>query len=505
MNRTTLIFSLAATLVVAALAFGVKDFATGLPTPEPEHPRPIPVTPPEPDVRPDRPVVGWTPGTDSCAAGAADAKGTAALEIGTFGASLSQSQILHRSGDEVFAAFEIATEDVVLEDRPPLNLALVIDRSGSMRGAPMNQARQAARGLVERLGPQDRVAVVTYDTGAEVVMASTPVTAQGRARLLAAIDGIQARGMTNIHDGLVLGYEELTRGLSRGAISRLVHLSDGQANSGITDTPSLVRLAAEASARGIRSTSVGLGVHYNEHLMEALAEAGRGQYYYVRDGGNLDAIFAGELRNIQATVATNVELRLIPCDGVQVEEIYGLTSRREGDATVVTLADIAGGERRRVIARLTVPAEKAGDRQILSATFRYEDVKAAGPREAKVALAAGITRSAGAAEASVDRDVMAQVIEVQSAVALRTATAHFNRGDRQQAARHLEQEQRRLADRAQRYQVQAAPAARRSQGTMGRFRDMFGASADALAGSEARDVALEAQVEARAMERTLVD
>ncbi len=504
MNRTTIIFTASIGLVVVALAFGVKDLASGEPPGDGDvidPTTPIPFTPPaQPDGQPSPDQQA-----DASCSPKAGGEAVAALEIGQVKASLSHAKFVRHGGDELFMALDIDVEEVALDERPPLNLALVIDRSGSMRGGPMQQAKNAARGLVTRLGPADRVALVTYDTGAEVVVPSTRVDVEGKQLLLAAIDRIGARGMTNIHKGLVLGYEELTRGISERAISRMVHLSDGQANVGVTDTPSLVRLASEAAARGIRTTSVGLGVHYNEHLMEALAEAGRGQYYYVRDGGSLDRVFAGELRNIQSTVATNVEVRLEPCAGTRIEKVYGLTSRREGTATVVSLADLAGGERRRTVVRVSTSPRELGRTPVLNAILSYDDADKRRGHRVMLALGAEAVLDPRVAEASVNRDVMAQVIEVQGALALRTATASFNRGDRTGAARHLEEQRQQMKQRAQRYQVERTPAARRASGTMDRFRGVFGASADALAGDEARDVALEAQVEARSMERFRTD
>ncbi|MFW6369048.1 MAG: vWA domain-containing protein [Myxococcota bacterium] len=509
MNRTAIIFMTAFALVVVALTFGVNDIAS--------HPGPAV----GPGALPDKPGSGQSsdstgghtdnagkpaPSTENLACSPrAPATVRASLTGGSIQAALSQSKLLRSASGELFVSFDIDIEDMVLEDRRPLDLALVIDRSGSMRGPPMTHAKQAAMGLVDRLGPQDRVSIVTYDTTIERVIGTTVVDDAGRQRLKEAISRIQPRGMTNIHGGLGMGYQELAGAESRGSIARLAHLSDGIANTGVTDQNAMVTLASNAAMRGIRTTSIGLGVNYNEQLMEALAEAGRGQYYYVRHAETLDEVFAGELRNMQATVATQVELRIEPCEGVQVAEVYGLRSRLEGSTTVVDLADLAGGDQRRVIARLSTAGADQASLPVLNATLRYQDVDEGRTRYATMALAAGTSFQADVIDASVNRDVMAQVIEVQGSVALREATASFRRGDRQAAARRLERTQRDLTEQANRYQVSQAPAARRTSGIIDSFRNLFGASADALAGEEAREVELEAQVEARAMERSRRD
>ncbi|MFW5878345.1 MAG: vWA domain-containing protein [Myxococcota bacterium] len=508
MNRTAIIFMTAFALVVVALTFGVKDIASD------------PGSAGGPGALTDKPgsgqgsdsTTGHTdnagkpdPSTENLACDPrAPATIQASLTGGSIQAALSQSKLLRSASGEFFVSFDIDIEEMVLEDRQPLDLALVMDRSGSMRGPPITHAKQAAIGLIRKLGPQDRVSVVTYDSVIERVVGLTAADASGKQQLEEAINRIRPRGQTNVHDGLAKGYQELSTA-SRSSISRVVHLSDGIANSGITDQDAIVTLAANAAMRGIRTTSIGLGVNYNEHLMEALAEAGRGQYYYVRHAETLDEVFAGELRNMQATVATQVELRIEPCEGVQVAEVYGLRSRLEGSTTVVDLADLAGGDQRRVIARLSTAGADQASLPVLNATLRYQDVDEGRTRYATMALAAGTSFQADVIDASVNRDVMAQVIEVQGSVALREATASFRRGDRQAAARRLERTQRDLTEQANRYQVSQAPAARRTSGIIDSFRNLFGASADALAGEEAREVELEAQVEARAMERSRRD
>src|SRR5262249_20398951 len=149
---------------------------------------------------------------------------------------------------------------------------------------------------------------------------------------------------TNIHDGLTLGRDEVLRGLGQGTVNRVILLSDGNANVGITDVPSLSRVASDASERGVRITTVGLGLDCNEDLMEQVADHGRGQYSCGRAASGRDAVFAGELKAIQGTVAPAAELRLEPaCAGVEIAEIYGYPTRRDGRAVVVPLADLAGG------------------------------------------------------------------------------------------------------------------------------------------------------------------
>src|SRR5262249_37494472 len=171
----------------------------------------------------------------------------------------------------------------------------------------------------------------------------------------------------------------------------------------------------DASEKGVRITTVGLGLDYNEDLMEQVADHGRGKYYYVRDAATLDAVFAGELKAIQGTVATATELRLEPAwAGVEIAEIYGYPTRRDGSAVIVPLADLAGGDRRKIVARLKVPTAQLGAAKIVTATLSFAP-SAGGARQSAVAtLGVEITDDQLAVEHSIDADVAGKVAQIES-------------------------------------------------------------------------------------------
>jgi Ca-activated chloride channel family protein len=332
-----------------------------------------------------------------------------------------------------------------------------------MHGEKLFRARDAARGLVDRLGPADRAALVQFDDAAQILVPSVVTDATGRAQLVSAIDSIADGGGTNIHGAMVLGRDQLLSVLSKGRINRVILMSDGNTNAGITDTPTLARIAGDAAERGIRITTVGLGLDYNEDLMEAIAENGRGQYYYVRDAGELQAVFDGELRAIQATVATNAELRLEPaCAGVEIAEVYGYATRREGGAVIVQLADLAGGDKRKVVARLRVPAQTAGKAGVLTASFAFDPAGGGGRQHAMSRLGVEIASDPVAVDRSADTTVIAKVAQVESGLAMREAAEAYGRGDVARAKSVIAKQRQAVADKAARYQLApeaAAPAA----------------------------------------------
>jgi len=356
----------------------------------------------------------------------------------------------------MYVSIELLAREAESTSRPPMSLAIVIDHSGSMQGEKIEKAREAARGLVERLGERDRVALIQYDDAAETLVPSISVDATGRQRLYAAIGSIQDAGGTNIHDGLVLGRDEVLRSIVPGNVNRLVLLSDGNANVGVTDVGSLSRLAADASERGVRITTVGLGADYNEDLMEAVAENGRGRYYYVKDATTLDAVFAGELKAIQGTVATGAELRLEPaCAGVEIAEVFGYVSRRDGRAVVIPLADVAGGDKRKIVARLKVPTGATGAIGVVTAALSY--ASSAGKAElARAAVGVEVTEDVALVEKTIDGDVLGKVEQAQSAVVMRRAAVAYEKGDQEGAVRLLRAQREESAKKAVRYKMKPA-------------------------------------------------
>jgi Ca-activated chloride channel family protein len=371
---------------------------------------------------PPRPPVADPPPASAC--GVAPARATADFGAGTFAAAASSEKILQRGDGELFVSLELEARDAARADRPPMNVAIVIDHSGSMQGEKIAHARAAAAGLVERLGPADRAAVIQYDDEAQVLAPMMATDAAGKARLTQAIRAIRDAGGTNLGGGLELGRDEILRNLEPGRVNREILLSDGNANVGVTDIPSLARMASDASERGVRISTIGLGIDYNEDLMERVADTGRGAYYYVKDAGGLDNVFAGELKALQATVATSAEVRLVPaCAGVEIAEIYGYPTRREGQAVIVPLADLAGGDKRKVVARLKVPTALAGSAKVLDAAFAYVPADGGPRKETATAIGVEVSADAPAVTASAVPEVQAKVAQVESATTVRQAAA----------------------------------------------------------------------------------
>ncbi|HYC30661.1 MAG TPA: VWA domain-containing protein [Gemmatimonadales bacterium] len=190
--------------------------------------------------------------------------------------------------------------------RAPINVALVLDRSGSMSGMPLEAAKEAAARFASFLSPADRVAVVTFDDDVETVFGPA---AGGDPAVLDAIARVYPGGSTNLSGGWLQGRKLVHEGRVEGT-NRVVLLTDGQANVGITDPAKLAGLARGGEQKAVSTTCIGFGAHFNEDLLQALAQAGGGNWWYVESEDQMAGIFAGEIEGLVALAAQNVELEV---------------------------------------------------------------------------------------------------------------------------------------------------------------------------------------------------
>jgi len=232
----------------------------------------------------------------------------------------------------------------------PLNLSLVLDRSGSMAGEPFRNMLLAAETFVSQLRDGDRVSVIAFSDGVYEGAPSVVIDAGSRNAVIAGIRGLRDGGGTFFSGGLLAGLAEVFGAFQPWQINQVILFSDGQPNVGITNTPELARIAERASESGVSVTTIGFGRDHDELLMQSIADASGGNYYYVDSPAAMSAIFQREAGAIlrSAARATDVEMQLPP--GLVLDDVMGYDYFVTGPGHVfVRMGSIPHDEERYVV------------------------------------------------------------------------------------------------------------------------------------------------------------
>lgn len=423
MNRTLLLLSVAGLLALTALGLGL-----------PPPPAPPPVTDTSHTVtrEDERPATATLPLVTSTPTG-----GALALTGKLSGAYVQAGT------SEVFAWLELKARPAEPGRRVPVNLALVLDRSGSMAGQKLDDAKRAAAELVRRLTIEDRLAFIDYGTNIKV-LPSRQVTEEVREELLRAITQLREDGSTNLSGGLTEAARALRPFVGSYRVSRAILLSDGQPTMGLVQEPELFDLARSLREQGITVSALGVGEDFQESLMRGMAEQGGGFSGFIDDSARLAEVFSRELDQATGTVARRVELELLLPEVVESAEVMGLSATREGNVVKVPLYDLAGGQSVRVVAKLTLKTRShAAVLQVLGARVRYVDVAQDVPTDTGLMLTARVTEDAALVRANLDRDVRVHATRALGTQQMVAAAEEMKRGNRQ-AARGLLDSARRI-------------------------------------------------------------
>jgi Ca-activated chloride channel homolog len=246
-----------------------------------------------------------------------------------------------------------------LVQRMPTDLVVVLDRSGSMGGDKIENARAAVRGLVGALGEGDRFALVTYSDGAQVPIPLAP--AADRQRWFPIIDALTPDGGTNLSSGLDAAFATIDGARRAGRAPRIVLVSDGLANQGDSTRSGLVGRASRAARGEYGLSTVGVGADFDEGLMAALADAGAGNFYFLADATGLDRILQAEFATARETVASGLRVSIEPAPGVTVVDAAGYPLTHEGNAVSFQPGTLFDRQERRIWVTLQVPADAKGD------------------------------------------------------------------------------------------------------------------------------------------------
>jgi Ca-activated chloride channel family protein len=249
-----------------------------------------------------------------------------------------------------------------LADRPGETLIVVVDRSGSMSGAPLEAVRSSLHALVDRVKPQDTLGVVTFDSEAAVAVPARPVSEHHLPTVHGLIEGIHPGGSTDLTGGYLLGLSEARRHLGATGATVLL-LSDGHANAGVTDPVQVGGIATGARDERITSSTIGIGAGYDEILLNEVATAGNGSHRFAFTPDDAAAVVGEEAGDLLSKSIVNAFVRIKPSDPDMIDRIGTLhhvprwvESDANGDAVVVMpLGDLYSGETRELLVHFDVP------------------------------------------------------------------------------------------------------------------------------------------------------
>ena len=331
----------------------------------------------------------------------------------------------------------VAPDAPARSERLPVNIALVLDRSGSMDGAKFVLARQAVELSLRMLRPEDRFALVVYDEEVDVLMRSTAATPAARRQATEALRNVGPRGATDLCGGWMRGCEQIAEHLRDEGVARALLLTDGLANRGVIEHHELKRHAGELRQRSIATSTFGVGSDFEENLLRDMAHEGGGNFYFIQTPAQIPDFLTSELGEALDVVARHAALEIVLPRGARAEVIsrYRVSQQVGANELRVELGDLVSGQEIRAVVRVQFPPGRVAEQAMV--------------RVAMTADAAAMEREDGSVMWTYashaendhqprDREVDHEVATLYAARAREQATEANRRGDFDGARRVLE-------------------------------------------------------------------
>ena len=331
---------------------------------------------------------------------------------------IRRSQGVTLAGEEahLWLQIDICAPETSGAKRPPADVAIVLDCSGSMghgAGSALETAGEAARFVFERLGGADRSALVLYGSSVQIAQSLGSDHQQASARAVR----LPSLGMTALADGLYSAIEQLGGARSKKRSRQVFLLSDGNANVGETDPLRIGAEVEKAAGAGIKVSTFGLSDQYDEDLLEALARAGNGGYHYLADLDDAPVAFAAELADLFSISLRDAELTLVPARGVKIERMLGIAD--DPGKRVVTVGDVPSGARRTLLVELRLKKALLDGESLIKVGLRHQKGGAQATAEEKLMVSSSSDENV--VSGSVSEEVLARVAELEAALAQREA------------------------------------------------------------------------------------
>ena len=330
--------------------------------------------------------------------------------------------------------------------RPPVNLTLVLDRSGSMSGNKIAKAREAAIAALRSLGPQDLFSMVIYDHNVQTLV--PPQSAANTEWIESRIHSIGAGGNTALFGAVSQGAAEVRKNLYDQYVHRIVLLSDGLANVGPSSPADLARLGAALIKEGISVTTIGIGTDFNEDLMTQLAERSDGNHYFVESSRDLPRIFAAELGDVLSVAARKVIIEIDCPDGVRPLRIIGREGRIRNNRVEVHLNQLYAGQDKYVLIEVMVAAGREDElKTIADARCAYENALTNTQESSQAVAQVRFSKRQEDVRRSASKTVQKALVENELAEARDQALDLYNAGRKDEAVQQLKEKSDEIASR----------------------------------------------------------
>jgi len=351
--------------------------------------------------------------------------------------TVSTTQPVLLAGQKQTTSIKIAVKGFEMrseQERAALNIALVIDRSGSMAGQRIEQAKEAAVQAIRRMDSRDIVSVVTFDNNIDVLIPATRIS--DRESMERKIRSIQPGGTTAIYAGVQKGAEEVRKFFEKGIVNRVVLLSDGLANVGPSSPEELARLGRTLGGEGITVTTFGLGTGYNEDLMSRLAAASDGNHKFIANANELPEIFQKEFNTALAVVAQDVRCVVTLPEGNRPVRALNMDVDINGQEVTFGWNQIYSNHERFMMLEVEVPATEDGrTRELATATLRYTNLETKNVDNLSAKVDVRFSSSAAQVRESINKSVMEDYVELLGNLENRRAMELRDRGDVEGARR----------------------------------------------------------------------
>ena len=360
-------------------------------------------------------------------------------------ALLDVNLVAHETEDEVTVLLELEAPAALADvTRPQASLEVVLDRSGSMAGPPLEGAKKALTDLVRRLEPTDNFGLVAFDDSAQVVVPAGPLT--DKEAVLAQIAAVYPGGSTDLSAGYLRGLREIRRVAQHGGTVLVV--SDGHVNAGITQVDEFASITSKAYSDGIVTSTLGYGHGYDETMLAAIARSGSGNHVFAHDPDAAGAAIAGEVDGLLNKVVQALSLTVAFEPSVQFLRLYNdLPAQQIANGQVmIELGDLYAEETRKVLLQLKVPAlADLGLTKVATLELAYVELPGLIEHVASLPISVNVVPGDEAAGRIPHPTVESEKLFQDAQVAKREASEAFERGAFTEGQRLLGETKRRLS------------------------------------------------------------